>query len=58
MVWVGGLAYVIFKTIERTIGLRVSPTRELVGMDVFEEDPVHAADADTLEDDELRELLS
>lgn len=58
IVWVGGLSYVLFKLIERTIGLRVSPTRELVGMDVFEEDPVHAADDELLGDDELRELLS
>ncbi len=58
IVFVGTLAYLAFKLIERTIGLRVSPTRELVGMDVFEEDPVHAADTEMLGDDELRELLS
>ena len=56
--WAGGIAYVLFTTLQRTIGLRVSPTRELVGMDVFEEDPIHAADSEELDDDELRTLLS
>ncbi len=58
LVWTMGIAYVLFKTLERTIGLRVSPTRELVGLEVFEEDPVHAADPDDIDDDELRRLLS
>ncbi len=57
-VWTVGLSYLLFKAVERTIGLRVSPTRELVGMDVFEEDPIHSVDSEELGDDELRELLS
>ena len=58
MAWAGGIAFILFKVLQRTIGLRVSPTRELIGMDVFQEDPVHATQADELDDDELRQLLS
>lgn len=57
-VWAGGLAFILFSILQRTIGLRVSPTRELVGMDVFEDDPIHAADPEELDDDELNALLS
>ena len=55
-VWTVGIAFTLFKGLERVVGLRVSPARELGGLQEWVDDV--ELDEDDLFDDELRELLS
>ena len=54
--WTVAIAFALFKTLERVVGLRVSPAREMGGLQEWVDDV--EVDEDDLFDDELRELLS
>ncbi len=57
-VWTAGMAWIMFRLIQRFVGLRVSPAREIGGLVDWVDEPTDPFADDLIDEDELRDLLA